>query len=104
MLLFTSLFLARRCRAEFCVMGTLGGDGTIALGDGGSITLGDDRIAVVGVLGGASNALSGDAVDWKLLMKISDNLVQDVAVSFWSANRGDTERDCKTSIGFVTAK
>ena len=85
-------------------MGTLGGDGMLTLGDGGQLTLGDDRIAVVGLIGGTSNSLSGDAVDWNLLIKISDNLVKAVAVSFWPAKRGNIERDFKTSASFVTAK
>ena len=43
--------------------GALGGDGTLTLGDGGWLTLEDDRIAVVGFIGGTRDALLGDAVD-----------------------------------------
>ena len=53
-----SLFCARRSRAEFCVVVTLGGDGMLTLGDGGRFTLGDDGIAVVAVIGGTTNGLS----------------------------------------------
>jgi len=47
-----SLFCARRSRAEFGVVVTLGGDGLLTLGDDGRLTLGDAGIAVVAVLGG----------------------------------------------------
>ena len=51
-------------------MGTLSGDVTLTLRDGGRLTLRDDGITMVGLIGGTSNALSGDAVDWNLLMKM----------------------------------
>ena len=68
-----SLFCARRSRAEFGVVVTLGGDGMLTLGDDGRFSLGDDGIAVVAVLGGTTNVLSWGEVDFNLLQKISDN-------------------------------
>ena len=99
-----SLFCARRSRAEFCVVVTLGGDGMLTLGDDGWFTLGDDGIAVVAALGGTINVLSWGEVDFNLLKKISDNCVKAVAVLFLSAKRGDTEGDFKTSASFAAAK
>ena len=68
-----SLFCARRSRAEFGVVVTLGGDGLLTLGDDGRLTLGDAGIAVVAVLGGATNVLLWGEVDFNFLKKISDN-------------------------------
>ena len=99
-----SLFYARRSRAEFCVVVTLGGDGMLTLRDNGRLTFGDAGIVVVAVVEGAIKILLCGEVKFNLLKKMSDNLVKAVAVSFLSAKRGNIEGDFKTSVSFAVAK
>ena len=81
-------------------MGALGGDGMLALVDGGKLALGDSGTSAAGLQRVLGNYLLEEAVDYNLLMKMSDNCCEAVAVSFLSLKRGGAEECCKTSIFF----